>query len=124
MKTRNKINLIALTVLILTQPLSAHDHNEEPHYEWFEGNQVAIREDGIYTDSKKGMMKLNVVAYDSINDKYKVQCNCLQIHDRDPTEALSCPFEYPLENSSYRNDPIFDLEQNAFFEDEVEEEEN
>ncbi len=68
-------------------------HKEDPHYEWFEGDAVAVREDGIYADSNKGMFKLNVVEYDRVNNRYKVFCRCLEDPHLDSAEALSAPYE-------------------------------
>jgi hypothetical protein len=69
------------------------EHKEDPHFVWFAGDEVAVEEDGIYADSKRGMLKLNVVEYDRGNNRYKVLCRCLKIRDLDMDEALSIPPE-------------------------------
>lgn len=90
---RHKRTLICLSTLLTTSTLlhSYESHTEDPHYEWFEEEEVAVLEDGVYTDSNKGMIKLNVVEHDRVNNRYKVQCNCLKIRDRDQTDGLSMP---------------------------------
>ena len=95
MKSREKIIfLLGFVFMVFNCLLYAQgEHNEDPHYEWFEGAEVAIREDGIYADSNKGMIKLNVVEYDRINNRYKIICSCLQRPGLDSGEALSVPYE-------------------------------
>lgn len=95
MKNRRKIMFLLSTISILFGSLltAQEGHKEDPHYEWFEANEVAVCEDGIYTDSVKGMIKLNVVEYDQENDRYKVLCSCLKRRGLDPAEALSIPYE-------------------------------
>ena len=97
MKNREKMVFLLCVFMVFSGLLSAgEEHNEDPHYEWFEGNRVAIQEDGIYADSNKGMIKLNVVEYDRVNDRYKVLCSCRSRKGLDPGEALSIPYEADL----------------------------
>ena len=78
--------------MVFSSWLSAQEeHSEDPHYEWFAGSEVAVEEDGIYADSNKGMIRLNVVEYDRGNDRYKVLCSCLKRRGLDMGEALSAP---------------------------------
>ncbi len=95
MKNRKKLNFLFIGVFMIFNGLlnAQEGHNEDPHYEWFEGNEVAVREDGVYADSNKGMIKLNVVEFDRANNRYKVICSCLQKPGLDSGEALSVPFE-------------------------------
>ncbi len=95
MKSREKLVFLLSSVFIVFKGLliAQENHIEDPHYEWFEGDEVAVREDGIYTASNKGMIKLNIVEYDGLNNRYKVLCNCLQGHGLDSSEALSLPHE-------------------------------
>ena len=94
MKSRGIVVFLLSSVFMVSNILlnAWEGHREDPHYEWFEGNEVAVREDGIYADSNKGMIKLNVVEYDRVNNRYKVICSCLQ-KGLDPGEALSVPYE-------------------------------
>ena len=95
MNNRGKIVFLLSSVFMVFSGLlnAWEEHKEDPHYEWFEGDEVAVEEDGIYADSNKGMMKLNVVEYDRVNDRYKVLCSCLKRPGLDPGEALSVPYE-------------------------------
>ena len=95
MKSREKIMFLLSAVFIVFGGLlyAQEGHEESPHYEWFEADEVAVREDGIYAATNKGMMKLNVVEYDRVNDRYKVLCSCLKRSGLDPDEALSIPYE-------------------------------
>ena len=91
---KNIVCLLSSIFMIFNSWVNAWErHEEDPHYEWFEGDEVAIREDGIYADSNKGMIKLNVVEYDRINNRYKVECCCLQRPELDPGEAMSVPYQ-------------------------------
>ncbi len=95
MKNREKAIFLLSSVFIVFKGLliAQEDYIEDPRYEWFEGYEVAAREDGIYTDSNKGMMKLNVVEYDEVNNRYKVLCSYLQRHELDSSESLGIPHE-------------------------------
>ncbi len=94
MKTKLTINFLLVTFLSIACSLIAREgHEEDPHYEWFEADEVAVCDDGVYTDSNKGMMKLNVVEYDPIGNRYLVRCRCLEDPHLDPAEALSVPYE-------------------------------
>lgn len=91
---KHRILIIASIFSNLTGFLHAREgHDEDPHYEWFDGDEVAVLEDGVYADSNKGMMKLNVVEHDRVNNRYKVLCTCLQRPGLAPGEALSVPFD-------------------------------
>lgn len=91
MKHKDKITLLlSSSILFFTGLLHGQeDHSEDPHYVWFEGNGLAVTENGIFADSNKGMLQLNVVEYDRVNDRYKVLCSCLRRRGLDPGEALS-----------------------------------
>ncbi len=95
MKSREKIIFFLSSIsLVFCIYLNAEEgHSEDPHYEWFDGSEIAVLHDGIYADSNKGMFKLNVVEYDRVNDRYKVLCSCLKRRGLDPVEALSVPLE-------------------------------
>lgn len=95
MKNRkNPVALLVTVFMVFSRWLFAQEeHKEDPHFVWFAGDEVAVEEDGIYADSKRGMLKLNVVEYDRGNNRYKVLCRCLKIRDLDMDEALSIPHE-------------------------------
>ena len=95
MKSKEKIVFLLSSIFMVFNGLlhAQEGHNEDPHYEWFEADEVAICDDGIYADSNKGMMKLNVVEYDKVNNRYKVLCSCLKSPGLDSGEALSVPHE-------------------------------
>ncbi|NGX60503.1 MAG: hypothetical protein KR126chlam3_01678 [Chlamydiae bacterium] len=63
MKNRGKIVFLLSSVFMVFNGLlnAQEGHEEDPHYEWFEADEVAVEEDGIYAASNKGMFKLNVV---------------------------------------------------------------
>ena len=85
-----KNNFFMSGLLLLCSMLSASEgHEENPHFEWIESREVAVFEDGIYIESNKGLMLLNVVEYDQVNDRYLVQCFCLGNNQLIPLEALS-----------------------------------
>ena len=90
MKNRMLI-IISIFSVISGFSYVSEGHQEDPHYEWFEGDEVAALEDGIYADSNKGMFKLNVVEHDRVNNRYKVLCRCLEGSHLDPADALSVP---------------------------------
>ncbi len=98
MKRRTEIKFFLFTAsLILSGVLNAREgHEESPHYEWIDGQDVAVCEDGIYIGTVKGMMQLNVVDYDRINDRYQVRCSCLEKPWLDPYENLGIPPEKSL----------------------------
>ncbi len=126
MKNNNKIILLFLCGATFTRLLHGHtNHNEDPHYEWFESIDVAVKEEGVYASSYRGMFKLNVVDYDPINDRYKVQCNCLNMPYIDPTEALSFPCEHPIEYGPHTYGTpsldLYDSEYSALIENEEQE---
>ncbi|MDN3506605.1 MAG: hypothetical protein P0S96_05185 [Simkaniaceae bacterium] len=92
---KSSIFIIANTFCILSGFLYAQEgHEEELHYEWFQEDQVAVAEDGIYAESNKGMFKLNIVEYDRVNKRYKVRCRCLEDPHLDAAEALAVPCDY------------------------------
>lgn len=95
MKSREKIIFLLSSVLLgFNGSLNAWEgHEEDPHYEWFDADSVAVLEDGIYTDSNKGPLRLNVVEHDRVNNRYKVLCSCLKRHGLGLEEALSIPYE-------------------------------
>ncbi len=95
MKNRKKtVFLLSAIPMFFNGLLNAHEgHEEDPHYEWFEADEVAVCDDGIYAASNKGLFKLNVVEYDPIGDRYLVRCRCLEDSHLDPAEALSIPYE-------------------------------
>jgi len=95
MKNKNKALFLLSSVFLICNGLlhAREGHKEDPHYVWFEGDEVAAEEDGIYADSNKGLFKLNVVEYDRVNNRYKVLCRCLEDSHLDPAEALSVPYE-------------------------------
>ena len=91
---KNKVLLGISASLFLSGYLYAWErHEEDPHYVWFEGEDVAVMEEGIFANSNKGMLKLNVIEYDRLNDRYKVLCRCLEDPHLDSGEALSAPYE-------------------------------
>lgn len=69
------------------------EHVEDPHYVWFPASEVYVSEDGVYVDTKRGMMQLNVVEHDRVADRYKVLCSCLKYRGSDYDQALSFPPE-------------------------------
>lgn len=93
MKNKRKLTIMLIFSVISATLSASENHTEDPHYVWFNENEVAVQEDGIYTDSNKGMMKLNVVEHDRVNNRFKVLCNCLNQRDLDFTTALSAPYE-------------------------------
>jgi len=94
MNSSKKLAFLFISIFMIYNGLNAWEgHNEDPHYEWFAGDEVAVKDDGIYADSNKGLIKLNVVEYDRVNNRYKVICNCLQRPELDPAEALSIPYQ-------------------------------
>ena len=98
MRNSKKFVFTSIAFLLFSGMLNAQEgHKENPHYEWFEADEVAVLEDGVYTDSNKGMIRLNVVEYDRVNDRYKVLCTCLERPGLDPGEALSVPYEDDFE---------------------------
>lgn len=100
MKSREKILFLLISGFVVFNGLliAQEEHKEDPHYEWFDSDQVAVNEDGIYADSNKGMFKLNVVEYDRVNDRYKVLCSCLKRRGLDPVQALAFPQEDTYES--------------------------
>lgn len=91
---KNKMLFVALIFVVSSGLLyTEEEHKENPHYEWFDRDEVAVQEDGIYADSNKGMFKLNVVEYDRVNNRYKVVCRCLEDPHLDSAEALSAPYK-------------------------------
>ncbi|MBS0629745.1 MAG: hypothetical protein JSS30_05920 [Verrucomicrobia bacterium] len=99
MKIRKKVKVFLFAAtLIFGYELDAREgHEESPHYEWIEGKDVAVLDDGIYIDTVKGMMRLNVVDYDRVNDRYQILCTCLERPGLLPFEALSVPFQEKVE---------------------------
>ena len=93
MKIREKIVFLLSIVFAVFNGYAREGHEESPHYEWIDGKDVAVNEDGIYIDTNKGMMRLNVVAYDREINRYQVLCSCLERPYLDPFEALSIPLE-------------------------------
>jgi len=59
MKNRKKALFLLSSVFLICNGLlhSREGHKEDPHYVCFEGDEVAVEEDGIYADSNKGMFK-------------------------------------------------------------------
>lgn len=82
--------LISCLLTFCSTLCSQTGHDENPHFEWIEGKEVAVLEDGIYIDSNKGLMLLNVVEYDRMNERYLVKCSCMESSHLTPLEALSC----------------------------------
>lgn len=95
MKNRRMLKLLFSSACTIFSCLlnAQEDHKEDPHYVWFEGNEVLVQEDGIYAASNKGMIKLNVVEYDRINNRHKVLCSCLQRPGLDSAEVVSVPYQ-------------------------------
>lgn len=86
MKNRKKIML--LIAVFFSNLLSAEECQYQiSDYEWIEGKDVMVREDGIYIDTNKGLMPINVVDYDKENDRYLVKCTPLE-HGPQTVEIL------------------------------------
>lgn len=43
-----------------------------PRYEWSDGKDVLVGENGVYIDTNKGLLRLDVVEYDKENDRYLI----------------------------------------------------
>jgi hypothetical protein len=78
------------SLLIFCNVLTAREgHETNPHYEWVTSKEVAVLDDGIFIECHQGLMLLNVVEYDPVNDRYLVKCSCLDNDRLTPLEALS-----------------------------------
>ena len=94
-----RVKVLIGSVLLLMQGVNAYEnHDEDPHFVWFEADGLAVMEDGVYADSNKGMLKLNVVEFDRVNNRYKVLCSCKKWPGMDFTDALGAPCEGTAEH--------------------------
>ena len=75
--------------------LTPEDHSVDPHYVWFEGERLSVTEDGVLADSNKGIIILNVVEYDAVNNRYKVLCRCNKGYGIGSSEAVGMPYSLP-----------------------------
>ena len=76
MKNKEKILFLLSTVSVFTYTSgwTYESHDQNPQYEWVDEKDIAIREDGVYIDSNKGLMKVIVIEEDKENKRYLIDC--------------------------------------------------
>ncbi len=72
-----KINLLLSTfaiACIANALLIANCYLDDKPCGWLSGTQVHVDKDGVYIDTNKGKIKMNVIEYDYENNRYLVEC--------------------------------------------------